>query len=173
MACAKVVATLCLASVAFCTPGRQQNETPAPDWSVKFEAYKVREVYRGKPAPVHIVTPTEKMFRTRISEGAKKGPNFAGHYTLVSWGCGSGCVSFVVVNAISGQAHDAAPFSSLFIPFMGTESGREYQGLVYKPDSRLLIADGCEEKCGTYYYEWRKLKFTLLRFEPVGPSMPQ
>jgi hypothetical protein len=91
---------------------------------------------------------------------------------VVKWGCGSGCLSFKVVDAISGQAYDAAPFSFesvLGIPYTGTESGREYEGLVYQLDSRLLIADGCHEdgKCGTYYYEWRNDRFTLLRFEPL------
>jgi hypothetical protein len=173
MICPRAVAILCLASATLCALAQQQEgETPSTEWSVKFETYKVQQIYQGKPAPAQILTTTQKMFRTRIREGAKKGPNFAGHYTVIAWGCGAGCVNLEVVDAISGKAYDASPFSYLAIPFAGSESGHDYQGLVYHRDSRLLIADGCPEdkKCGTYYYEWRKKSFRLVKFEQQETS---
>jgi hypothetical protein len=140
------------------------NAASSSTWSLKFEAYKVGQVYRGQPAPVRIVTANQRMFRTRIRDGSKEGPNFAGHFTVISWGCGLGCLDVEVVDAISGQAYDDAPFSGLVF-LTGAQSGREYQGLVYQPDSRLLIADGCQDKCGTSYYEWREDGLKLLLFE--------
>ena len=33
-----------------------------------------------------------------------KGPNFAGHYFVVNWGCGSGCLMLVIVDAMTGAS---------------------------------------------------------------------
>lgn len=47
--------------------------------------------------------PRARMFRTRLGRGAEKGANFAGHYALVSWGCGSECQGSLVVDLTSGK----------------------------------------------------------------------
>jgi hypothetical protein len=160
-----VVVVLTCAAVAY-TQDEQQSE---PIWRLKFNSYKAMTIYKGKPAPARIET-QQRYFRTRIREGAKEGPNFAGKYTIASWGCGSGCVSFVVVDAHTGKVYDNVPFSILGLPYQGTESQRDYRGLVYKLGSRLLIADGCPEdepkNCGTHYYEWLGKGFKKLLFEP-------
>lgn len=162
--------TLLLMSSGFA----QQEQAPAPEWRFRFADYKVGSIYHGKPAPAKIVTKWDRQFRTRIREGARKGPNFAGHYTVADWGCGSGCVSFVIVDAKTGRVSWSRPFSSFAIPFQGTQSGRDYVGLDYHLDSRLLIADGCpdeddsEKSCGTYYYVLDEGKFRLLAFDPVA-----
>ena len=147
----------------------QGTQTPIP----RFEDYPVITVFHGKPAePVFVRG--RGAFRTRIREGARKGPNFAGRYTIVKWGCGSGCISFAVVSAISGQPYYPVPFAALGIPFQGTVSGRSYKGLEYRLNSSLLIADGCpedadstdanfEKNCGTRYYNWERNRFVLIR----------
>jgi len=35
-------------------------------------------------------------YRTRIREGMRNGPNFAGQYSVIQIGCGTGC-SFVII----------------------------------------------------------------------------
>lgn len=78
-----------------------------------------------------------------------------------------------MIDATSGIVYWSAPFSMLSIPYMGTETGRDYQGLVYRRTSRLLVVDGCpgEEEnpaeCGAHYYEWRNHRFKLVRFDRV------
>jgi hypothetical protein len=142
------------------------------DQTPSFSAFKVPE-YKKKPAPAKILTRFDRQFRAAIREGARKGPNFAGHFTIVSWGCGTGCNSFVIVDAASGQIYWTAPFSTIGMPYEGAKSGREYGGLDYKADSRLLVADGCPEddndKCGTHYYEWRNGSFRSIQFKPDPP----
>jgi hypothetical protein len=142
------------------------------DWSFKFQDYPARSVYKGKPARPLLVTETDRLFRATIRQAAQKGPNFAGQYAIAHWGCGSSCFSFVIVDGVTGRVYDRAPFGMFFVPFRGTSTGRDYEGLVYKLSSRLLVLDGCAEKnqCGTYYYEWRKNRFALLGFEPLEPS---
>jgi len=145
-----------------------QEEEKQPVWAFRFQDYAVKDVFKGQPAPPILGRDGWWSFRTRIRYGAAKGPNFAGHYTVVGWGCGAGCVAGVLVDAISGRVYDM-PFGTLA---MIDSSGSFHKGSAYQLKSRLLIADGCpnedEKKCGTHYYEWKDNKFVLLRFDPVA-----
>ncbi len=120
------------------------------------------------PARAKILTSSDRQFRTRIREDAAKGPNFAGKYTIVVWGCGSGCQSFVVVDSVTGSVHWNRPFSILGVP-----DDLIHDGLQFKVNSRLLVASGCpeDEKCGTYYFEWIKDRFRLKEFGPDPPAV--
>lgn len=105
------------------------------------------------------------MFRTAIREGAKKGANFAGHYAIAAWGCGSGCASMAVVDLESGAVYEG-PFGVLPDARIAFPPSPE-AGLSYLVNSRLFVARGCpnedEKACGTYYYEWTGSGFKLLR----------
>lgn len=142
-----------------------------PVWALKFGDYVTPDTLAGKPASPVLVSKTHRMFRSVITQAARKGPNFAGHYTVAEWGCGSGCVSLAVLDARSGKAF-SAPFKILSMPLAQGPGKHEYQGPVYQLRSRLLIADGCpeEKKCGTYYYEWADDRFKLLRFDAQAGS---
>src|SRR5215472_4297169 len=120
---------LLLLAICLCGAVRleaQQTEQ-IPNWSSKFEDYAASADFKGKPAAPILATKGDRMFRTQIRDAARKGPNFAGHYTIAEWGCGSGCVSLAVVDAVSGKVF-AAPFKNLALPLQ--EGGREYQGPV-------------------------------------------
>ncbi|MEC8831127.1 MAG: hypothetical protein VX772_02115 [Bacteroidota bacterium] len=89
-----------------------------------FEDYPV-DVYQGELAePDFSTNPAAKQFITRITEGCANGVNFSGHYTFVSWGCGSPCQTGVVVDRITGKIFDG-PVTSL--------------GSEFREDSKLLI----------------------------------
>lgn len=156
------VALLLLACI--CGLAREKD----PVWALKFTDFAATGSFHGKPAQPILATKTQRMFRSAIREAAAKGPNFAGHYAIAEWGCGSGCMSVAVVDALTGKVF-AAPFRILSMPLAENEGGHEYQGAVYQLDSRLFIADGCPEEasCGTYYYEWSGNKFKRLRFDPA------
>ena len=159
-----IAALLLLAFV--CGPAQVKEQGPV--WALKFTDFPATGSFHGKPAPPILTTKSQKMFRSAIREAAAKGLNFAGHYTIAEWGCGSGCMSIVIIDAVTGKVF-AAPFRILSMPLPETEGGHEYQGAVYQLNSRLLIADGCPEEtnCGTYYYEWSDNKFKRLRFDPA------
>lgn len=74
-----------------------------------FDQFRVTQVFSGKPAKPVLRTADDRMFRTKISDGAKDGPNFAGHYTIAAWGCGAGCVQMVLIDAVDGRIY-RAPF---------------------------------------------------------------
>jgi hypothetical protein len=121
----------------------------------KFEDYPVPP-YTGKYAPINWKSnPHAKRFKTVITQGVHSGANFAGHYCIVEWGCGTMCQSWVIVDLITGKIFDGIPAS---------------RGLDYRPNSRLLILDPPYEN-GQWndailgppeVYEWSKNKLHLL-----------
>jgi hypothetical protein len=118
----------------------------------QFDQYKVNKIYKGKPAVPVLRTPEDREYRTRIREGAKAGPNFAGHYTVVDIGCGTECASFIIVDAASGRVFSGAQKEYTCAP-------------TFKVDSRLLTTDVCtgaiQKGCNRAFWEWTgtELKF--------------
>src|SRR5580704_13828208 len=76
----------------------------------RFEDFGVSEIYRGKLAPAETTSHFAHQYRTVIQQGARQGPNFSGHYTVVIWGCGASCAEFAIVDAITGRTYDP-PFN--------------------------------------------------------------
>lgn len=131
-----------------------------------FSAFPVQDVYHGKPALAQPVSRFARTFRTVIREGAKEGPNFAGHFTVVMWGCGTSCAQFAIVDAITGTVYDP-PYKS--VVGGDTQGLLEHWGLHFELDSRLFIAQGCpeEKNCATRYYRWDGSRLELLKEGPV------
>jgi hypothetical protein len=82
-----------------------QVQAPMPP-SYPFNRYPAGKVFRGTPAPPRLLTADQRGFRTVLRNGAKQGPNFAGHFTVVEWGCGSNCIAMAVIDAITGAVYD-------------------------------------------------------------------
>lgn len=56
-----------------------------------------------------------RMYRTNLREAYKESEaNFAGHYTLATWGCGSPCQQSLLIDRHTGKIYDA-PTSSLSV----------------------------------------------------------
>lgn len=141
----------------------------------RFEDYAAGPVFHGTPTPPKFRTAGQRMFRTVIREAEEKGPNFAGAYTIAEWGCGTGCVSLVVVDAKSGLVYDG-PFGNLprATVYLGPPPDPDTTGIFYRLDSRLLIVVGCPnwKDCGRYFYEWTGSGFKLLQRSSIPSSRP-
>lgn len=82
-----------------------------------------------------------------LCNGASKGPDFAGHYTVVVWGCGADSFSLAVVDARNGKVYFppfrcitlAGGYDALLI------EGKEVDNPAYRKDSALLIFAGVED----------------------------
>jgi hypothetical protein len=111
----------------------------------------------------------QRQFRTRISDAAKLRPDFADHYRLADWGCGSQCVSIALVDLATGRVYDG-PFRTLGYGRPQVYVGGERE-LEYRISSRLLIARGCPEDkdCGTYYFVWEDSRFRRVLEVPSKP----
>ncbi|MBU4299444.1 hypothetical protein KJ636_05385 [Patescibacteria group bacterium] len=107
-----------------------------------FEDYPMKEIFQGVPVPVDFASnPDTRDFQTQLTEDAKEGPNFAGHYTVVEWGCGTECQNHMIVDAITGKVY------SLPEPSKIPDNLITARGVSFRLNSRLLIAD---PPCGPY-----------------------
>jgi hypothetical protein len=92
---------------------RKQTAVHVP----RFEDYLVTDIFHGIPADPQLTTPAERLFRTRIRDGVTKGlgvmregreqpgSNFAEHYIVIEWGCGSPCGMMAIVDAMKGKVY--------------------------------------------------------------------
>jgi hypothetical protein len=158
-----VLLIICIAWSALC--GWSQNTKTGENSAPRFEDFAVPVEFKGKPAPVDLSSdPDARRFRTKLREGAKEGPNFAGHYTIVSWHCGTECQVVAVVDAKTGRVY-FAPFvpeegfdfrlnSSLFIanPPEAMEQRRKFFGTNPDPEPYLK----------SIYYKWENDHFVLI-----------
>jgi len=100
-------------------------ETPLPD----FYQFPIEDVgsFQGTPASIDLTShPEAKLYRTKLAEGSRKGPNFAGHYTIVTIGCGTNCQQNWIIDAQTGKI--LYKFNSMF-------------NTKYQVDSTLLIVN--------------------------------
>ena len=153
---------LCVLAAAYYAPAsaaQARKGRPAP----RFEDYPAREVYRGPVAPARLDSKKARMFRTRLREDSRGGPNFAGRYAVVVWGCGTGCAQMGVVDSKTGRVY-FPPLEYTDIPDTEDEAARSR---VFRLDSRLLVLtrnryDGLGSYTA-YYYLFDGGRFRLLR----------
>ncbi len=126
----------------------QPKNDPRPD----FKDCLAEKIYAGAAAAPKL-SKADRMFRTRIREGAKSKVQFAGHYTVPRWGCGSGCSTFMIVDSITGTVYDG--FSVADLPPAWTQKHEGQEQMEFRPNSRLMKINGCpgEQNCGFYDYE--------------------
>lgn len=140
----------------------------------QFGDYPVKEIYKGRAARVRLDSSKARMFRTRLREDSRSGPNFAGHYTVVIWGCGTGCAQMGVVDAKTGKVY-FPPVEWMDIPDMEDEQSR---GKFFRLDSKLLVITksnyDINRSYTAYYYLFDKNRFRLLRkAEEHHPEEPE
>lgn len=127
----------------------------------KFVDYPADLIFKGTPVAVNLSSnPIGQTFKTVLTRGAKKGPNFAGHYTVVDWGCGSSCQSFAIIDAETGK---------IFTVSFPSENGQEYQLnsrlLIVNPLNDVAVSDyeGAPEWIRAKYFEWTGTELKLLK----------
>ncbi len=139
------------------------DEIPAD--APRFADYPARVVPITRPAPAKIVG-AQRWFRTRLREGAERGPNFAGHYTLATWGCGAGCVSWAVIDAVTGRVFDTSNMATTQNFNVADELAQHT--VQYRLDSRLLVVIGeineNPKMRGISYFVWTGAQLDRVRF---------
>jgi len=102
----------------------------------------VRETWNGVSAPVKLASRSERMFRTNLTNAAKEPPNFAGHYRLMFWGCGSNCAAGALIDLETGevsQPPQARPNASGWDRWIISAGMMEGAGIDFRIDSRLVV----------------------------------
>jgi hypothetical protein len=130
----------------------------------RFEDFPAAGNFRGKPAAVDFTgNAAAREYRTAIRDGAAKGPNFARHYTIVGWGCGSACQGWALVNAAGGNVHLDKTMRAVDASSVGDNPAEpgvnaDYDVLRFRRDSTLLIVLGApgenRKRDGIAFYRW-------------------
>lgn len=125
-----------------------------------------------------------RMYRTNLRNATKGQANFAGHFILTTWGCGTNCTQSAIIDARDGRVFFPREFDGIVQgfcdlppdanPIHSSEMPDEYAPLLYKADSRLLVLNGFrggdfddkKSRCGTYYFEWTGRQFKQIKFMP-------
>ena len=134
----------------------------APFSPPTFEQFRTDESFNGTTARPDVHNQRRaRRYRTMIEDGAKQGPNFAGHYTIVGWGCGAACTDIAIVDSNTGSVTFPAFRELVHYGFdvAPGEPGPMYWPLRFRRDSSLLIVIGIVEENGRYtsgirYYNW-------------------
>lgn len=126
-----------------------------------FSAYR-ETIYKGKKAAVKINTKESRTYRTVLRDSVtENGANFAGHYTLATWGCGTNCNQLAVINVKTGQTYFTPGIMSIV---MGVPN-QTLDMTEFKANSRLLKILGRTngKDYGTWFYEWKNNRFKLVK----------
>jgi hypothetical protein len=110
-----------------------------------FEDFPAPMDWRGPVAPIKLTTSSERMFRTRLSEAMKQPPNFAGHYRVTYWGCGSICTASAIVDLQTGNVYPPplGGNGNGWDRWISCTASFEGAGDDFRVDSRLFIT-----RCG-------------------------
>jgi hypothetical protein len=160
-------AVLCL---CFLTSPALAQDGAAPN----FKDY-AEPVFKGRVAALKLTTPQARGYRTRLREGARRAVNFAGHYKLHTWSCGTGCLQTAFIDAKTGEVFFPAELNGFILCFFDSELVAHdlEDSLQFQKGSRLIVMSGypyserdkAEPKKGLYYYEWTGRELKLLKFE--------
>jgi|GEM_PF-5610393 len=131
--------------------------------SYSFEQFQVASPYNGETRLPDFGGRDKQFrtYRTHIRNGLKEGPSFAGEYSVVQVGCGTGCSFAFIASNKTGEVFE--------LPRGGEE--HLYMQLSFKPDSRLLIVqwgDFEAASCTIEYFEWTGRTAKLLGAKKVG-----
>lgn len=158
-----------------------QTTSPVP----RFEDYPVTEIFQGTPVGPILATADQRLFRTRIREGVTKGigverdgglerpgPNFSGHYIIVTWGCGSPCIMMAIVDAKNGKVYRSPMTDSLQVSWL--DGGPWLPRVQFRLDSRLMILTPtpalAKGPIYIHYFVWQGNRWTLICKVPCGPK---
>jgi hypothetical protein len=129
-----------------------------------FAAYRVTSPETVENPSLNLKSnPIAPTYRTVLRQETAQGPNFAGHYRVAVWGCGSSCSMFAVVNLDTGRVITPEGFSHTSGVHFGVdtqklfpESQMDYSLLGFTKDSRLLVVlgdlDEDESREGAFYF---------------------
>jgi len=129
-----------------------------------FKNYPVSNTYRAKNAPLTL-TRADRMFRTRLMSAARnEKPNFAGHYILTIWGCGTSCVMGAVIDANTGKVYW---WNFTVCCWPNEVVDNEFKPIEFRLNSSLIIFSGArnekDDDIGAHYYKFEKGRFIHLK----------
>jgi hypothetical protein len=187
----------CAPSISQCRVGESRDSrarcSASPRASQHNTASEVRGLSRQRGFQSHSTSPNPRDTRTAplsntASRGRREGmggmgqrrvgqeqngpgPNFVGHYIVIVWGCGAGCLRMAMSDAETGAVYNPPISDQGFaLPMLvfPNSAGRS-PDLQYRRNSRLMIikatphADRRDAIPYAFYFLWQPDYWTLLR----------
>lgn len=150
------------ASAGAATPAAPASACPSPS----FDRYPARAVRapRALPDAPRLRSKEARLYRTVIRGKFTEPANFAGHYRVAVWGCGTDCRNFAILDKYTGTTY-TMPGVQEISGVMGNGDER----LDFRAGSTLLIVSGCfNDDCGhgnakaaRFFYEWTGTRLRL------------
>lgn len=122
-------------------------QSPLP----RFENLPAPTDWKGPVVVPNLTTRSERMFQSRLLQASREPANFAGHYRITYWGCGSECAAGAAIDLKTG---DVLPLPLAKANGRGWErwitcpASFEGTGDEFHLDSRLMIV-----RCGLNFDE--------------------
>lgn len=124
-----------------------------------------------------------RTYRTSLRNAAKEGINFAGHFILTGWGCGTNCSQWAIIDARNGRVFFPNELAGVSFGFcdlpqnaMPADGPKELPDdasgpLYFRPNSRMVVLTGYtgggldnpKAKCGNFFFEWTGTKLRQLK----------
>ena len=122
----------------------QTAAPPAAQGSIpRFQDFPSAPLFTGPASSPRLNTPSEREFRTRLTQAAQEPPNFAGRYRFTIWGCGAECISGAVIDLATGEVMSPPHAGSGKPAFRICQSAYEGSGVEFRENSRMAIV-----RCG-------------------------
>lgn len=144
-----------------------EKNNPIIEKIPSFNDFPISSKFEGEVADVNFSSNDYALtFKTALTQGAKKGPDFAGHYTVVSWGCGTMCQTTAIVDAETGD---------VYFPYIANSLGADFvinsSLFILNPmesiDS-LFSPEDVPDYLKTIYYKWENNE--LIKLIEVNPK---
>jgi hypothetical protein len=158
------IAALCAAPQAH---GKAKERTP------RFADYPVTKLSHIRVAKPKVPKNWDEDPRLRFQDsvGESNTANFAGHYFVATWGCGTTCVWGGIVEAKSGRVVELPSVSGWF------DVHDKFEAIDFRHNSRLIVLSGArgEDKrdMGRHYYVLENGKLRLLKTIKQGRNFMQ
>ena len=125
------------------------------------------------PAKPVIIDSETREYRTRFRKTNRMAVNFAGHYVVSSFGCGTGsCTSYIMTDVKTGKG-SFVPFGGVAqcLPSPGEDREPLYPDVSFQAGSRLMVVSGTtftedDDKCLVRYYVEQNGKLKLVHSKP-------
>ena len=129
-----------------------------------FESYPANIAHPRDTSQLVLTTRLAKRYKSAITAESTKPVNFAGHYRVATWGCGTDCRGFAIINK-----HTGVVYTLPGVEYVAGVMGNEEERLAFKTDSKLFIMTGIQNDKveGKFYYIWGEEKLTLLTKHPI------
>ena len=143
-------ATGCLSTQAQTVSGLQFADFPAKH---KQKSKPVKPDFTSSPGMEKQKANIQKRFTGKV--------NFAGAYEVLTWGCGTGCLTGALADLRTGKLYELPPLSPNNCGRKSVQAKDDR--LIIKKNSRLLLSSGCGMQDGNaappltvLAYEWNE-----------------